>query len=511
MEVNVLLSKCITLLYRESQLEKNTDNSVDMVRTALDEIRPSEVQIGTTAGQKDVVESLKDLVLEMCSSGPQNGYDETELLQQIRLIVGADDVLYNAIAKSIEGEPEVAVIKRTVTNIRKNLTNYFKDQKVNKIITKAYRDVTFQRHNIRDRTEYFQNMIAELEVNLTPTTSKDPAIIYSLDISDDNSMSEVYNTVQDSNSDAMVYRFGDQDLNAALQGGARPGDTMVIGALQHNYKTSKSLSLFADLALYNRPKTQDKNKKPLLYRATFEDSVRNNAQMLYLYLKHNETGEWVDYRKVSYQDMAAYVKQRLQVNGWRILIEEIDPSNWTYRSMINRIVELESQGYKVEGMSLDYLAKMSKEGCHAGSTGDDMLDLLGKMRNFCAANGIFLMTPHQLSTEAKRRLETVPAEQFLNVIKGGGFFEYTKGLDRIYDIGLLIHKIETPNGDYLHNVIDKHRFPTVVDSALKSWYQIFPANKMPIRANILDENHKPLRKIPRHFTATPNRDDTLFL
>jgi len=122
-------------------------------------------------------------------------------------------------------------------------------------------------------------------------------------------------------------------------------------------------------------------------------------------------------------------------------------------------------------------------------------------------HGILFITPHQLSTDAKRLLQNTPQEQFLHAIKGGGFFEKTKGLDRIYDIGVLINKAETPAGDFLHVVIDKHRFPTVVESSAKSFYLAFPACKAPIPSNLENPDHKVLRRIPRSVVS---RDDDLF-
>lgn len=122
-------------------------------------------------------------------------------------------------------------------------------------------------------------------------------------------------------------------------------------------------------------------------------------------------------------------------------------------------------------------------------------------------NGILFVTPHQLSTEAKRLLQTVPQDQFLHKIKGGGFFEKTKGLDRIYDIGILLHKVELPNDAYLHVVVDKHRFPSVVDSSLKSFFLKFPSNKMPIPNNLRNEDYKVLRKVPKVFASSIPSDE----
>jgi hypothetical protein len=167
-------------------------------------------------------------------------------------------------------------------------------------------------------------------------------------------------------------------------------------------------------------------------------------------------------------------------------------------------------GYSIEVLEVDYLSKLPTTGCNQGSMGDDVMDMLSRIRAFSAANNILFITPHQLSTDAKRLLQGVPHEQFLNTIKGGGYFEKTKGLDRIYDIGLLIHKVETENGDYLHVVLDKHRFPTPVEGSARSFFLPFPPSKMPIPSNLHIENYRPLRKIPRGGGGYQGGSDSLF-
>lgn len=508
MDVNLLLSKCITLLYRESQLENVTENSAGLVKTVLEKVKINDKIIGIYT-RRDTSLELRKLALEMANNKIGQEYELLELLQQIRIITNGDDNLYLAISQALEGELNPATLKRTITNLRKTLLNHFRELRLAEIVARAHADINFKRHTIPDMGEYIRNIILELEVTSTKAVAKDPAITNSLDIGDDNSMREIFSTVASSNSEGLAYNTGWHELNQALQGGPRPGDTMVIGALQHNYKTGFALSLFAHIALYNKPKTKDPNKKPLLYRVSFEDPLRNNAQFLYQLFKYQETHEHVDVKKVSVDEMISYVKRCLQINGYHIVMDEVNPSNWTYQSLINRIVELESMGYSVEVLEADYLSKLPTTGCVQGSLGDDMMDMLSRVRAFTAANGILFITPHQLSTDAKRLLQTIPQDQFLPTIKGGGYFEKTKGLDRIYDIGVLIHKIETPEGDYLHVVLDKHRFPTPVEGSARAFFLPFPASKMPIPSNVEEENHKPLRKIPRRGMSSSG-SDTVF-
>lgn len=384
MDPNVLLSKCITLLYRESQLENITENSADLVKTVIEKLKVNEVMIGIVSRRQTTI-GLKALVTEMCRNPVNQTYDCVELLQQIRIITNGDDNLYQAILQGIEPEMTPPVLKRTITNIRKTIANQFREQKISEIVSKAHRDLSFGRHNISDLTGYIRNVILELEVTSTKAVAKDPAITKSMNFSDDDSMREVFDNVANSNSEGLAFMTGWRELNEALQGGPRPGDTMIIGGLQHDYKTGSSLSIFSHIPIFNKPKCKDPTKKPLAYRITLEDPVRNNAQFLYQLLKYDETNEPVDVKGVSVDEMWKYVKQRMCVNGYHVLIDEVNPMNWTYQSLINRIVELESEGYVVEVLSVDYLAKLPTTGCVQGSLGDDMLDMLSRIRAFCLA------------------------------------------------------------------------------------------------------------------------------
>lgn len=496
MDANTLFSKCLTLLFREAQIENAVENSADLVKTLVEKVKINEVTVGLPT-KRSTSQGLKDLVLEMCRHEVGHQYDQTEFLQQIRIITNGDDNLYKAIEQGVDGEFSQPNLKRMVTNIRKTIANQSRENRLVEIVNKASRDLVFGRHNISDMSSYIRNLIIELEVTSSKAVAKDPGIVRSMNFGDDESMREVFSNVASSNSEDLAFITPWRELNMALQGGPRPGDCMVTAALQHNYKTGSSLSLFTFLPILNKPKNKDPNKKPLIYRVSLEDPLRSNAQFMYQLLKYDETREEVNVKDITVDEMWKYVQDRMKVNGYHILIDEVNPNNWTYQSLINRVIELEAEGYVVEFLQVDYLMKLPTTGCVQGSTGDDVLDMLSKVRAFSSAQGILFGTPHQLSTEAKRKLETVSAEQFLPTIKGGGFFEKTKGLDRIYDIGLLMHIVNAPSGDYLHMVLDKHRFPTVVDASAKSWFLEFPSNKMPIPSNVNDEEYKIHRKIPR--------------
>jgi hypothetical protein len=106
---------------------------------------------------------------------------------------------------------------------------------------------------------------------------------------------------------------------------------------------------------------------------------------MYTRLKYNETREMVDIRGVSPEEMAAYVKAEMGKTGFHLKMERYDPTQWTYKSIFNRILELEAQGYVIEVLCLDYLGLIPTVGCSQGPAGTDMRDLMRRVRNFCAS------------------------------------------------------------------------------------------------------------------------------
>lgn len=384
MQPEIVLAKCITLLYRESQLDNRTENSADLVQTTVEKIYIGDNELGM-ANKRGILIGLRDFVLELCKLPASHQYELTELLQQVQLVTNGDVNLYNSIKDAITQELQPVILKRNITNLKKSISEFFREMKLKEILSKASRDFSFNRQNIRDVGEYINNLILELEVTSSKTSSKDLGIVKSMDFSDDNSVKLIFNDVADSNTANLPFRTGHRELNEALQGGPRPGDTVVVAALQHNYKTGFTLGMFADIVVENKPKCKDPTKKPLAYRITAEDPLRNNAQFLYQKFKSEETGEAIDIKNVSVDDMVSYVKKKLSVNGYQVIMDEVNPTTWTYQSIINRIIQLESMGYIIEILCIDYLSKFSTEGCNQGAIGDDVMDLLMRVRNYCAA------------------------------------------------------------------------------------------------------------------------------
>lgn len=506
MDQKLLLVKSVTLLYRESQLSEKVDNSSDLVRTVLEDVQVSDIGIGLNS-DREVIMALKTTILEMCSNPQDHIYDKTDLLQRLHVNCGNDEKLYETIKQGIEEDILESSLKRSVLNMRKAINIHFKEQKIADVLNKASTMFKFSKEKIKNVDEFIQGIISQLEPLSMNVSGKDSSVIDDIDIGSEESLRDMFTNVQKMNSGQRVYKTGWPAINKMTQGGFRPGETWVFGGLQHKYKTGFNLSITAQLALFNKPFTTDPNKKPLILYISTEDSLVNSLQFLYQFLTYSETREFVDVSKVTVEDMVQCIRSKLQATGFHFKMLRIDPSGWSYKSVCNRVIELEAQGYSVEIVNLDYLYKIPKTGCETGTLGHDVMDQLSRMRSFFASKGILFMTPHQLSTAAKAilRTNTIPEDQFVKEIAGRGFFEGTSALDRIYDGCILIHLFKHNKEAYFAMQLDKHRLPTVIDEDDKFAMFKFPKS-MPIPYSLHgeDESFKKIKEAPS------NASDDLF-
>lgn len=505
MDNKVLLAKSITLLYRESLQQYRADNSVDLVRTVLQDVKVPDVAIGVNT-EKEILHALKLTILDMCSQPNDHVYEIDQLLQRIRINCNFDDKLFEAIKQGITatvGMDEMQ-LKISILSIRKTIHNHFRLQQIQLLLRKASNIFMYEQDTIKDTAGFISELVAQLETHITVSDSKDPAVMDEIDIENAEQVEAAFDAVKDNGASSRIYKLGWDELNDMFQGGLRAGETVILNALQHKYKTGLALSIFDQIPRFNTPKTTDPTKKPLLLRISFEDSVQSNLQFMYQRLRYDETGEDVDVMNVSSKEMQEYITSKLQLNGFRIKLLRIDPTLWTYKSIINKVIEMETLGYNVEVLALDYLMLVPTTGCiTSGPMGTDMRDMMRRLRNFCAARSIVLISPHQLNTEAKKLSRSgLPDVQFLPEIAEKGYFAGSGQLDQEMDLEVYNHLVKHGKDTYLAVQRGKHRLPTVISEEKKFFLKKFPKG-MPIPDS--KEGDKILRRLPTMMVS--NADD----
>lgn len=496
MDTKLLLVKSITLLYRESQLTQHLDNSIDLVRTVVDGIEIPKAGVGIQT-ERDVIINLRHTLVEMLGNPVDYEYDLEILLQTLRMNVNGDDKLYEIIKQGIEHQHSESTLKRTIVNLRRTINNYFREQQILQVLNNARNKFVYDRDKIKDVNQYIAEVIGQLEPLQMMTGLKDPAVLSEIDIGDEGQVSDVFKTINDNSNGAGILKTGWQRLNKMLQGGFRRGEFCTIGALQHKYKTGFTLSLFAQIALFNKPHMIDPNKKPLLLRISFEDDLDLNMQFLYQLLKYEELRTPVYPKDAeSIQEMAAYIRNRLQINNYHIKMMRVDPTQSTYKHICNKIIELEANGYEIHMVMIDYLGMVPTTGCiNSGPLGTDVRDMFRRIRNFCGPKKITVITPHQLSTEAKQMVRGgTPEDQFVKEVAERGYWAGSKQLDQEMDLEMHIHLFRHQKETYLSVQRGKHRIPTIVNDEDKYFLLKFPA-KMPIPSDI-DEEDSGYSKLP---------------
>ena len=307
-----------------------------------------------------------------------------------------------------------------------------------------------------------------------------------------------------------AYLCGWQDVNSMLNDiGFVRGYTYFINGLEHKNKTGFTLSLFAQIAMFNTPKSGA--AKPTLLWVSFEDSTRMNLMTLYQYLIYAEKKVSIDINYLledptRVRAASQYVHEALTKTGFTVKFCHVDGSKWSQRAFADKILELEAEGHTIEVVACDYLAKVSRVGCTGGASGDDMKDMLYRMRTFFADKRITFITPHQLNPDARRLIRDPSSEaDFVKRVAGKGYTEICSSLSQVYDGDLFIHLFESNKRTYFTIQRYKHRnLPPIPEYRKYTIYE-FPESA-PIPPDVGGERIS-FRKIASSFA---NADESLF-
>ena len=485
----LLLVKSITLMYRESLLNMEEDSTKDLVRKVIEAIKTPEVSIGITK-DLEIINALKATATEMVNHDKTHKYQKDILLQQLQVNCGADESTYESLQSGIEPEMTEDENKLTVINIRTAIATHFKHGKIEEVLSKRFSEFKFKRSSIKNINKWINTMIAELEPFQVVGQERDSAIIDEVDISDKESINRVYASIKEENEGGGGFITGFQGINKMIGGKFRLGEQWGLYGLQHNYKTGFSLTIFKQICMYNTPTLKDPKKKPLLLRISFEDSLVLNFQYLYKNMWENETGKVLSKKDLSEMDigvMTEYVTNKLSATGFHVKLLFVNPSDWTYKDICNLVLKYEAEGYEVQMVMVDYLTKISKEGCTQGATGQDVRNLFERIKAFMASKGILFITPHQLSTEAKGLMRD-GYNDFVKRLPGGGYTADSKQIDQVIDGELFFHieRLKGKNEAYFTVQGGKLRRIEQVDEDDK--YRVY---KFVRKGVILDDLNKP--------------------
>jgi hypothetical protein len=336
--------------------------------------------------------------------------------------------------------------------------------------------------NLMDFVREVREKLSQYETDVTVV---DPAIMDEVDLSNLSAITEKINELYDETS-TPVFKTGWKSLNEMTHGGLRRGEFVTSSGLQHNYKSGLTASLFCQIAKHNKPVLLDPKKKPLLVFFSMEDDLKLLFKFMYLYLySNNNNCTAPDMQNISTDEMATYIQDELQDSGYNIKILRINPTEWGYIDVFNKIIKYELEGYEIHATFIDYLGKLSLRGCNnSGPTGTDLRDLFRRMRNFFATRKSLFFTPAQMSADAVRLVRSgVPSSTFVKEIANRNYYAGSTQLAQEIDLELYIHIADINKKAVLTVQRGKHRgFVTKKD---KLYFTLdFPDNELPIQEEL---------------------------
>lgn len=431
-----LLAQAIILLWRESRIADNEGDAAKAVKNLIDHFPKQE-------DDESIESKLRGLVKSMIRDTVELEADD--FINVVKLACSGDDITANIIEDAVKVTMDDTALKRNVTVMTKKVQQAIRDFQFVKVIGNVYRDIAYGDDD-KPVSTIAKDLIEKIEPFSVDVGAKDKAVVDEVVFDsgeNEAKLEETMETAQERSDGTIGYKTGWQDLDDALGGSLREGYLYMVEAMKHNYKTGFCLSLFSDILINNTPKVYDINKKPAAVWITLEDEVPDNVLEIYRRLRSHETGYSYLNDKTSSKERVQFVLSKLTANGWTPIMLRVNPGEWGYIDLQNKILEYEAKGFEIKICFIDYLNLLDKKGCTHGASGDEVRDLFRRIRNFFSARKTTVVTPHQLSTEALMLLRDGRRELAKHVVGK----DYTDSCKRICqdvdtEIAISIEKLE---------------------------------------------------------------------
>ena len=454
-----ILIKCLTLIVLERKDGVKTSPSNELVVEVLNTLPLPETTVDHDHSRQTFMD-LRGVLLKLIRAVEDTFPKVPDILQQIQIACREEDYLFRAFEQVISKDfANIQDVVALVQDYRRQLLDYMNEKDIMNIISDYSRRVVFGSTSGTEMRE----VVVEMGEKLNPLIQKrakhaHPAERGNIDLSDINGVLAEYETVKDKTSQVGNLRSGWKALNRMFgKYQALPRGTFwLIGGLKHNFKSGFMLSMFVQFALFNKPSLNDPTCKPLLLFISFENELSDNMLWIYKYIKENDEGILVDESKINPREAAHYVAERMSETGFEVKMIRYDPSDFTYGSLLTVLDGFIAEGYEIQALLIDYLNMISKRGIPVTVAGDAILEVFGRLRNYCSPRKITCLTPHQLSTEAQQ-LARDNVQDFVKVIADKQYYEACKRLGQPVDLESVIHIVPANGKSYLTIQRGKHR------------------------------------------------------
>jgi hypothetical protein len=468
----VVLIRCITALYL---INKTPGNWTDIKKTIKETLTYIELPTATIGDGSDGIISinLRSMADWMLSVEEGIDFNKEDILGRIRINLRGETSYLNELELSISIEGDEDRSRKRIRSINSELKFDLNKQRIKKLVARMNHRINFSASGI-DTKEAIRELQENLaKYNVDPEGSEKAGFVGRLITTDLEAMEKVFETAKEVNSPEGLLRTGFVGLNRMAGGiGLRRGELINVGALTHNYKTGMLNDLARQVPLYNTPFMFDVKKKPLVLRVSFENKLEQDLPIIYKSLIEQETGEKITLSEIDQVKAAQYIKNRLEVNGYKFGMECYDPNNFDVYDLIDLISKYEADGYELHLLVVDYMELIVNIAKSADRRDEAINDAFQVIRNHCFPKGITVVTAHQLSTEAQQ-LAREGTANFAEKVSTGGYYRNTKSLHTKLDLEIITHIVKLDGVSYLTVARGKHRGGEDTPEKHRTYFQPF--------------------------------------
>lgn len=458
MNYKMITINALTLLYWENQIASGSD-SKPLIKNVLQYANPAKDSVDSER-VKDVYESLQVLLLKMMSN-PHLCQSKELIIQQVRMVSGEDPHVLEVIEGAVDLRLDEAAIKNHCRSLIQELNDVIRKAEFRKRFQEYSKTIIYGEGDF-NLNEITRSMITQFEGYAHDRGERPehtPGVMDFINFQDEESLRKSFDRAQKQISPDEIIKFGLQGLNRIFgeQMGGRRGEMVLVGGLQHHYKSGLIMKMTSGAALYNIPKLKDPKKKPAIVLISSENDLPINMQTMYKGCVEPTLGRQIKKSEIDPNIAAQFMREKFAENGWHFLMFRINPDEFTFSSLQQLTLGLEADGYEIIVMTFDYLAMMSTKGFdNGGITGRDKQALFKRTRNFMVARDVLFITPHQLSTEALA-IERDRPGAFLNEILNRAYYNECKTIAQEVDMEINIQKQIVDGIAYLNLGRGKHR------------------------------------------------------
>src|SRR5690606_27896240 len=210
MDSKLLLVMTISLLYKESLISnKSAGNSSELAKQLINTIKqPDLITVEYDPG-RDAITALRATVLWMADNPPEYTYDKEELLQRIRVKVGDDKNLFEALQSVIESDLDEQRLLSSILKYKKTLKSHLDQISIKNIFKEYSSRASFEGESISDWSAFTIEAVEKLEpFTVKGGEDKHPSIVDSVNFNDVEQIRQAMEKAKKETSEDGVLRTG---------------------------------------------------------------------------------------------------------------------------------------------------------------------------------------------------------------------------------------------------------------------------------------------------------------